>query len=204
MSVTVVLAIGFDPWLLESQRAVWRSSGHFVTPAGSLGEAIDQFRDGDFDAVLLGEALSAEGRERVISSILGSGSRVPVLCVTEPSSECKTCEFGANGDPTVLMRRIREMLVAPRKKPAVSVAVASADDRAPAFRGPFAMEKSRSAVRRRVLRASRLEAELEGLSGGGVKDNAGLTVCYRDARVSALRMGAGMETGTGPSTRRAS
>ena len=189
MPVTVVLAIGFDPWVLESQRTVWRSSGHFVTPGGTIVEAIHQFRDGDFDAVLLGNSLSPKSRERIISLIRSSGSTIPVLCITKPSGNCETCEFAASVEPTALMQRIRELLGTSPKKPVVSVVAASANDRSPAFRGPFALEKSRSAVRRRVLRASRLEAELEELIEHGSSDNSGTTVCYRDARLTSAKAG---------------
>ena len=57
MPLTVVLAVGVDSYLFGPQRAIWQSAGLFVTSAGSMREAIDQFRFGDFDLVLLGHSI---------------------------------------------------------------------------------------------------------------------------------------------------
>jgi DNA-binding response OmpR family regulator len=51
--VTVLLAVGLDSSLLESQRSVCQSAGYNVTSAGSIREGIDQFHKGDFDLILL-------------------------------------------------------------------------------------------------------------------------------------------------------
>ncbi len=38
MPITVARAIGFDPWLFETERTVSRTARYFVTPASSVGE----------------------------------------------------------------------------------------------------------------------------------------------------------------------
>jgi len=81
MSLTVVLAVGLDSWLLTAHSKVWRSEGFIVVSAASIREAIGQFRAGDFDLVLLGDSISKENRERLIFLIRDSGSRTPVVCV---------------------------------------------------------------------------------------------------------------------------
>src|ERR1700744_1420310 len=117
MPVTVVLAVDVDPWLVESQRTLWRSSGQIVTPAASISEGINHFRDGDFDAVLLGGLLSEESRERIVSLIRSFGSTIPILCATERCVSCEACEFApANSEPTAVMRQIAELLANPPTK----------------------------------------------------------------------------------------
>ena len=85
MSLTVVLAVGLDSWLLSTHRTVWRSEGYIVVPAGSIPEAIDHFRAGDFDLVLLGDSISHENKAKLTSLIRGSGSQTPVVSVASSS-----------------------------------------------------------------------------------------------------------------------
>jgi DNA-binding NtrC family response regulator len=86
--VTVLLAVGLDSSLLESQRSVWQSAGYHVTSADSIREGIAQFHKGDFDLVLLSHSIPAESRERLTFLIRASGSRIPVICVSDSSSSC--------------------------------------------------------------------------------------------------------------------
>jgi len=83
MPPTVVLAVGADSSLPASQRSVWQSAGYYITSAGSIREAIVQLRDGDFDLVLLDHSIPIESRERLTFLIRASGSRIPVVCVTD-------------------------------------------------------------------------------------------------------------------------
>ena len=87
MSINVVLAVGMDLWVLERKRKVWREAGYFVTPAGSVREAIDDFRSGDFDLVVMSASIPAESRERFTSMIRAAGSSVPVICATNPAGD---------------------------------------------------------------------------------------------------------------------
>src|ERR1035441_3393079 len=87
MSINVVLAVGMDLWVLERKRKAWREAGYFVTPAGSVREAIDDFRSGDFDLVVMSASIPAESRERFTSMIRAAGSSVPVICATNPAGD---------------------------------------------------------------------------------------------------------------------
>ena len=83
MSLTIILAVGVDSSLLASQRPFWESAGCNVTPVVSIREAIVQFRDGDFDLILLGYSIPIESRERLTFLIRASGSRIPVICISD-------------------------------------------------------------------------------------------------------------------------
>lgn len=158
MSIRVVLAIGFDPWWFEAQRSAWQTSGNFVTPAGSTAEAIRQFHDGDFDAVLLGRSIPQKSKEQIISWIRSTGSTVPVVCVVEPSSACVACEFGTtSGEPSILMRRIGELLEQPAKKPVGTAKAAGADAQA----GRRSAGVSRSVLRHGTLRGPAGEGQVD-------------------------------------------
>jgi DNA-binding NtrC family response regulator len=112
MSITVVLAIGMDSWMLEAQRKAWQSAGYFVTSAGSIRDAIDDFHGGDFDLVLISNSIPAETRDRLTSMIRATGSRVPVVCVTNSPSDWESFADATKSDSNDLLQRIRELLVA--------------------------------------------------------------------------------------------
>jgi len=81
MSITVVLGVGLDSWLLAANDAAWRSSGFIVVPAATVREAITHFQAGDFDLVLLGRSVSNESKERLSFLIHASGSQTPVVSI---------------------------------------------------------------------------------------------------------------------------
>lgn len=83
MPLRIILAVGMDLSFLASQRSLWQSAGCFVTSAGSVREAIVQFRDSDFDLILLGHSIPIESLERLTFLIRASGARIPVVCVTD-------------------------------------------------------------------------------------------------------------------------
>jgi DNA-binding NtrC family response regulator len=125
MPITMVLAIGLDAAFLESHRNALKASGYFVSSAQSVNAAIDEFREGDFDLVLIGQSIEAERRERLTSMIRDTGSQVPVVCVAEPSSYFNTLAVAAAESGQRYMMQSIGDLVANRKKP---VARASAVD----------------------------------------------------------------------------
>lgn len=88
MPLRIILAVGMDSSFLASQRTLWQSAGCYVTSAGSIREAIVQFRDGDFDLILLGHSIPIESRERLTFLIRACGARIPVVYVTD-SSGCQ-------------------------------------------------------------------------------------------------------------------
>jgi hypothetical protein len=49
----IILAIGFDLSLMTTRDLVLQSAGYAVVEASSLKEAVDHFKSGDLDMVLL-------------------------------------------------------------------------------------------------------------------------------------------------------
>jgi DNA-binding NtrC family response regulator len=96
MGTTVVLAVGLDSWLLANQNTFWKSAGYVLINANTIKEAIENFKRGDFDMVLLGHSISLENKERLTFLIRASGSRTPVVCIADSSDEC-----GAFADATL-------------------------------------------------------------------------------------------------------
>jgi DNA-binding NarL/FixJ family response regulator len=110
MSFTVILALGLDS-LVAGQRSAWQSAGHFVTPVKSINEAIAQLREGDFDLVLLGHSIPTDRRERFAFLIRASGSRAPVVSVTDSSTECDSfADATIRNDPASMLKSIRELM----------------------------------------------------------------------------------------------
>jgi len=116
MSLTVVLAVGLDSSLLACQSSVWQSAGFIVTSTGSIREAIGHIRDGDFDLVLLGDSIPTDSRDRLALLIRASGSRTPVVCITETATNCDSfADSTIKIEPSNLLQSIGE-LVAERAK----------------------------------------------------------------------------------------
>lgn len=123
MPITVVLAVGLDPWLLASHNSTWRSAGYIVVPSDSIKEAMDHFKSGDFDLVLLGSLISAENKERLTSLIRASSSRTPVICVANNSSGIDPIRDPAlRSKPGVRLEGLEEVLAEQadiRREPAI-------------------------------------------------------------------------------------
>jgi DNA-binding response OmpR family regulator len=83
MAITVVLAIGIDPWLFEVQRSVRRSAGFFVTSVGTMDDSVGLFKRSDFDVVLLGNSLPKESLDDITDSIRALGSQVPIIRLSD-------------------------------------------------------------------------------------------------------------------------
>jgi DNA-binding NtrC family response regulator len=83
MPLTLVLAVGLDSPLLASQSSILRSAGYFITSAGSVRDAINHFREGDFDVVLLGDAIPIDSKERLTFLIRAFNPRIAVFCVAD-------------------------------------------------------------------------------------------------------------------------
>ncbi len=111
MPLTVVLAVGLDSSLLASQSSVWQSAGYIVTSTGSIKEAIVHIRDGDFDLVLLGNAISTDSRERFAFLIRAIGSRTPVVCITDSAGHRDSfADATVRNEPTSLLQSIGELM----------------------------------------------------------------------------------------------
>jgi DNA-binding response OmpR family regulator len=114
MPITVVLALGLDTALLEAQRDALRSAGYFVTGAGSLSAAMEEFREGDFDLVLMSESIPADSRERMIMMMRATGSRVPAVYLAETSNCLEALQTPAAGSaPHAVLRTIGELIEKP-------------------------------------------------------------------------------------------
>jgi DNA-binding response OmpR family regulator len=128
MHITVVLAVGLDSWRLTSQGSELRSAGYIVISASSIRDAIEQFKVGDFDLVVLDYSISAEHKERLISLIRASGSRTPVVCIPN-------CNSFADGtlqdDASALLTGMEEILAKTQRARAVpAILCGDAADRA--------------------------------------------------------------------------
>ena len=111
MPLRVLLAVGLDSALLESQRSVWQTAGYHVKSADSIREGIAQFHEGDFDLVLLSHSIPSESRERLAYLIRASGSRIPVICVSESSSGSDSlADATIRSGPENLLQGIEDLL----------------------------------------------------------------------------------------------
>jgi hypothetical protein len=90
MPLTVVLAVGSDSSLPPGQGSGWQSSGYIVTFKSSIGNAAGRLRSGDSDRHLRGRSVPAHSEERLTSLIRSTGSRIPVVDVTDSSGDCTT------------------------------------------------------------------------------------------------------------------
>ena len=82
MPCTVVLAVGYNPLLLETRSQVLRSAGYTVVSVCSLKEAISRFLQGDFDLVVLCHSIPAHERERLAHIVREHTPRTPVIFVS--------------------------------------------------------------------------------------------------------------------------
>ncbi len=124
MPIMMVLAVGLDAAFLELHNNALKAAGYFVSSSQSVNAAIDEFREGDFDLVLIGQSVELERRERLTSMIRETGSQVPVACVAETSSYFSTlARASAESGQLHMMRSIGDLVG--QKKP---VARASAVD----------------------------------------------------------------------------
>ena len=111
MQVIIVLAVGLDWHLLESNRAAWKSAGYFVISTTSIKDAINHFQNGDFDLVLIGHPIPADARERLTFLIRGTGARAPVACIADsPGRHDSFADATFERDSTDLLNGMRELL----------------------------------------------------------------------------------------------
>ncbi len=82
MPLKLILAVGKDPALLERRSAALRNAGYIVDSEYSVKQAIERFKQGDFDLVLLCHSMSAHDKNRLTHSIRAFGSLTPVVSVS--------------------------------------------------------------------------------------------------------------------------
>jgi len=119
MPITVVLAVGLDPWQLAAQTSHLKSAGFFFIPAGSIPEAVNHFKSGDFDIVLLGHSMSIEDKERLVFLIRRSGSRTPVVCIGTSPSDCESfADAMLANEPNTMLPGLANVLARQARFPA--------------------------------------------------------------------------------------
>jgi CheY-like chemotaxis protein len=111
MALTLVLSVGFDSQLLATRNLVLQSAGYTVVRAFSLKAAADCFRTLDFDLVLLCQSIPTKEKNRLVSWIRVSGSRIPVVSVSEElcQEEDIACVTVSN-EPDALLSVLRKAL----------------------------------------------------------------------------------------------
>jgi DNA-binding NtrC family response regulator len=111
MSLAVILTVGLDPPLPTAQNAAWKSAGYIVISVASIKQAIDHFKAGDFDLVLLGNSISLESKERLTFLIRTCGSHTPVVCIGNPSGDRGTfADATLTNNSTELLEGIERLL----------------------------------------------------------------------------------------------
>ena len=81
MPLKLILAVGKDPPLFESRCSTLRNAGYIVDSEYSVKDAIERFKHGDFDLVLVGHSMSARDRNRLAHLIRAFGSHTPIVSV---------------------------------------------------------------------------------------------------------------------------
>ena len=81
MPLKLILAVGKDPVLLENRCSTLRHAGYIVDSEYSVKDAIERFKYGDFDLVLLGPSMPAQDRNRLAHLIRAFGSLTPIVSV---------------------------------------------------------------------------------------------------------------------------
>jgi|HubBroStandDraft_2_1064218.scaffolds.fasta_scaffold607895_2 DNA-binding response OmpR family regulator len=106
MSLTVVLAVGLDSWKLTAQSALLKSAGYIFIAARSVRDAIDHFRAGDFDLVLLDHSISIEDGETLSFLIRATGSQTPVAYLADHAGDFHPSDDATLGDDSGLLERL--------------------------------------------------------------------------------------------------
>jgi CheY-like chemotaxis protein len=86
MPIKLILAVGREPALLEYRSQILRRAGYIVDSEYSVKDAINRFKHGDFDLVLLCHSIPVQERDRLISSIRAFGSLTPIVSVAPAGS----------------------------------------------------------------------------------------------------------------------
>ena len=85
MPLNLILAVGKNPALQEGRSSILRRAGYIVDSEYSVKDAVERFKQGDFDLVLLCDSMPIEDRDRLTRSIRAFGSLTPIVSVAPPS-----------------------------------------------------------------------------------------------------------------------
>jgi CheY-like chemotaxis protein len=129
MSLTVVLAVGLDSWKLTAQSSLLRSAGYVVVSAHTIRDAVEHFKAGDFDLVLLDHSISVETKDRLTFLIRASGSQTPVVSVVYPSVDSHP--FADATESVAMLTGMGELLAKTARMPEVkTIALSDAQEKA--------------------------------------------------------------------------
>jgi CheY-like chemotaxis protein len=107
----VALAVGRDPLLLDTRSQVLRSDGYTVVTALSSEQALQQFKSGDFDLVILCHSIPISERERLADAMHRHSPNTPVVLVSRtPAQQATGGDASVASDPEQLLRDIPAIL----------------------------------------------------------------------------------------------
>jgi len=108
----LVLSVGLDARILDTRELILRSTGYSVVSAISIKEAVFLFKDGGFDVIVLCHTLSTKDCERVTGAVRASGSRIPIVCVSDATSDNHSSFADATVDknPAAFLEAIEDVL----------------------------------------------------------------------------------------------
>ena len=106
-----ILNVGYEPTLLETRTLVLRSAGYAVESASSVEEAMQRFRGGHFDVVILCHSIPEQGRERLVWLIREHGSATPVIFVSSRAASAdRFADITIDNRPTGLVSAVEQLL----------------------------------------------------------------------------------------------
>jgi len=108
----LVLSVGSDSRVLETRELILRSAGYSVVSALSIKEAAYLFKDSDFDVIVLCHTLSTKDCERLTGTIRASGSRIPIVCVSDSTFDGRKsfADETVDKSPAAFLRSIEDVL----------------------------------------------------------------------------------------------
>ena len=114
MSYGVILSVGTRSDLLATRNRVLESHGYIVVPAYTAAQAMELFRESDFDVAIVCHTLGADDRKRLIRAMKKAKPLTPVLTVesggyTQPPELADDAVAGIDG-PEALFAHIEAAL----------------------------------------------------------------------------------------------
>jgi CheY-like chemotaxis protein len=111
MPLTLILSVGRDLALLDTRDAMLRACGYIVESELSEKQAINHFRAGDFDLVLLCHSIASQDRDHLAWLIRAFGSRVPIVLISRsPGQDAGFANASIGCEPRKFLDGIRQVL----------------------------------------------------------------------------------------------
>jgi DNA-binding NtrC family response regulator len=107
----VTLSVGRDPLLLQTRGQVLRSDGYSVSSTVSAEQALQQFKAGDFDVVILCHSIPARERARLADAIHSHSPNTPVVVVAAGfGGKDRAADAVIENEPTTLLQELPRLL----------------------------------------------------------------------------------------------